>query len=248
MITIAKTKQGIYVDADKKYDAGVWSETRRSYGWMDAASDDTVMDLGGNIGTAAKLFSERGCRVVSYEPHPDSCRLFRMNAPAAELHEAAVVHDHQKSCMLYLGKMSQVHTIVKRNSKKDSIEVPCIRFGDEIERVKPTHLKIDIEGAEYELLESVIVPDTVRQMCIEFHFTPSKINTRERMLRDIRQLIAQGFALELSYILADRKLLDHKRWTTVVKFARNPAGLDGRWIDTLAAFDEYVTRIDGLVL
>lgn len=133
----------------------------------------TVVDLGGNIGTFAmeihRMFPS--ARIISYEPHPENCYMFRINAPFATLIQKAVSAEtgtvHLEDTSNYVGL---------RLTEKGGIEVEAQNLNDilnDIERVDL--LKIDIEGSEYAALDAT-TPATfkkVRTVLMEVHdFTP----------------------------------------------------------------------------
>jgi FkbM family methyltransferase len=136
------------------------------------------VDLGANIGTFTCLASSKGCRVIAFEPEPDNFRLLGENVRTnscsqATLFQEGVVAGPDGSVDLYLckGEYNKYrHTIFKRRGRH-SISIKTRNFQKVLEEYKPNGVKIDIEGAEIELLESTLVwPDHVTHIVFEYSF------------------------------------------------------------------------------
>lgn len=141
-------------------------------------------DLGGNIGTFALLALSKGCSVIIYEPEPENLSILEKNlrvngfpecktAPSINFSPRAskiskwadcwkivpaaiTVETRTKTANLYLskGQNKYRHTLYHKRGR-DSIEVPLVSFKNEMAKYKPDGVKIDIEGAEIDILESV---------------------------------------------------------------------------------------------
>jgi hypothetical protein len=101
---------------------------------------------------------------------------------------------------LNLAAFSGANTIVAGKSKK-SLNVPAVNFRRELLEFKPTVLKLDVEGAEYDLLDGLKPGDlaSVRSIFIEFH----PIDKRAERIRTIQRFIEdEGFVLESSKLRA----------------------------------------------
>ena len=136
------------------------------------------LDLGANIGTFTCLASSKGCRVVAFEPEPDNFRLLTENVRLnsclqATLFQEGVVAGPDGTLDLYLCKGDSNkyrHTIFKRRGRQ-SISITTRNFQKVLDEYKPNGVKIDIEGAEIELLESVVTwPDHVTHIVFEYSF------------------------------------------------------------------------------
>jgi hypothetical protein len=57
---------------------------------------------------------------------------------------------------------------IKSHAKAKAIEVPVKRFNDELERLQPSFLIIDIEGGEQDFIRYARL-DGVNKVCIELH-------------------------------------------------------------------------------
>ena len=68
--------------------------------------------------------------------------------------------------------------------------MPVKPFNDEIARIRPSFLIVDIEGGEYELFDYARL-DTVRTIVIEMHPSVGGLRRSLALRRNLRQL---GFA------------------------------------------------------
>lgn len=129
-----------------------------------------VMDVGANIGSfAVKALKAEAKWVYCYEPFPETFDVLRRNRKESmSLFNAALVGDDRKTVDLYLSKrFPAAHSTVPRRGR-EKITVPAINFRAELDTIKPTALKIDCEGTEYEFgLENL--PDYVEEVGMELH-------------------------------------------------------------------------------
>jgi FkbM family methyltransferase len=138
----------------------------------------TWLDLGANIGTFTCLASSKGCRVVAFEPEPDNFRILNENiklnnSQNVVVHQKGVVAGPDGTLDLYLCKgdyNKYRHTIFKKRGRQ-SIPIQVSNFKKVLEEYKPNGIKIDIEGAEIELLESIKdYPSHVTHIVFEYSF------------------------------------------------------------------------------
>ena len=144
-------------------------------------ANDTVMELGGGIGMVAITCAKKigSDKVFSYEANPRLESLIRDNYGLNN------VNPTLKMCILGERAGTQTFYLAARfsrsstyNSEADSerIEVPVEPFNDEIRRIRPTVLVVDIQGGEAELfgyadLQSVkkllfeVHPDIIGTLC-----------------------------------------------------------------------------------
>jgi len=135
---------------------------------------ETIMDIGANVGHVSRWLIDNGAkRVVSYEPHPLAFKQLQKRCKDGELVNAAL--------------LTKKGTIQISTSQKDNdagyycnssimacalpvhFDVDVIPFVSELKRVKPTALKIDVEGSEYDLLLSNDIPRSVKWISMEVH-------------------------------------------------------------------------------
>lgn len=135
---------------------------------------DVVFDLGGNIGCFSCEVFDRVKKVVTFEPEDVNFKfltnnLKRNKADNVEPHQAAVVGNSDEVRKLYLGKVPYYYSFLVTNNRKP-VEVQCININDLIQAYNPTKMKIDIEGAELEVMLGVTDFKNVNQIIFEYNF------------------------------------------------------------------------------
>lgn len=143
--------------------------------------NDRWLDLGGNIGTFALLALNHGATVVSCEPEPDNLRLLeknlRHNFPDDkrwQIIPAAVTPRTENTIDLYLCKgdyNKYRHTIYHKRGRS-SIKVPNIHIRELLQKESFNAIKMDIEGAEIDILETLQPEDYkgIEKMVFEYSF------------------------------------------------------------------------------
>lgn len=135
---------------------------------------------------------------VTFEPSPDLWRYYD-DLPTTLVRKAAYVRDGYVSfridpvdgdgSTLVEGKKVDFHEEIK-NEDCPVIDVPCIDLSAYIARMAQSYdrivLKLDVEGAEYEILEKMLADHTladVDQLFCEFHY--DKIGMSLERHRDV---------------------------------------------------------------
>lgn len=126
---------------------GTYDHAVQEIEWMKSAvgPDDIVFDIGANIGFTALIFARTGARVLAFEPSPRAFRLLEKTArDKVELHNVALsVHE---GTLLFAE-----HDRLDRSAVAESgFEVRATTL-DSLD-VRPTFIKIDVEGHEAEVL------------------------------------------------------------------------------------------------
>lgn len=138
-----------------------------------------VMDIGANIGSFARKAINAGAkRVICYEPFPETYELLTRNVTGSMLcYKDAIVGDGRKTVDLYLSKrFPAAHSTVPRRGR-EKFEVTARNFWTELNEYKPSALKIDCEGTEYEFgLEKL--PDYVEEVGMELHMMTDELRNQ----------------------------------------------------------------------
>ena len=158
-------------------------------------SDRLIIDAGANIGafTLYALQTAPQARVVAVEPAPDSCERIRSMLrehhleDRCRLHEAALgASSGETSIQLNVGSQF-------RKTGVSGSPVPGIALDSVVPRGASVDLlKMDIEGAEYDVLTAVS-PETlsrIRRVVLEFH-------PDAPYQQAVAPLIASGFRMAL---------------------------------------------------
>jgi FkbM family methyltransferase len=139
--------------------------------FMNLNAGSICVDLGANIGEVTNILSKSGAEVHAFEPNPDAFKKlqerFRDNSKIHIYNKGAL--DKNTTMKLYMSplscynkeyysQMSSVYSSKINIDKNNFVEVDIIDFSDFLEKLNGNVdiLKIDIEGAEYCILEKII--------------------------------------------------------------------------------------------
>lgn len=175
------------------------TEGGNPYKLVNIHGGDKVMDCGAYIGTFTVAALEQCAgSAVCYEAAPKNAAMLRAGlaryGTRVRIVEAALTASEDATAKLSLSGFSGANSILPSPNRPKSIQVAAINFRDELLQLRPHVVKIDIEGAEYDLLDSLVAGDLydVRTIFVEFH----PIEQRdERIRRIVRFLTAEGFII-----------------------------------------------------
>ena len=148
-----------------------------AYRKLNIKPDDVIFDIGLNIGMFTILALKKGVKsIYSYEPEVDNFNLAESNIALNhnknnyKLFKKAVIgnDDLKRNFSINVKKNKGAHSLVEKKGR-DSVEVGCINFNKIIEKHKPTVIKMDIEGGEYEIIKNANHFKGVREFILEFH-------------------------------------------------------------------------------
>lgn len=143
-------------------------------------SDSTVVDvgLGEDISFSESLIARYGCGVHGFDPTPKSIDYVQNRNPANfHLHPMGVAGSSRTATFFLPNNPSHVSGSITKSDHvgADRIEVQLIDLDEVlgiIGKERIDLLKIDIEGAEYELLSSDSFKNSaakIHVICVEFH-------------------------------------------------------------------------------
>lgn len=180
---------------------------------------DIAIDCGANLGLITEILARGGAEVHAFEPNPDAFRVLtdRTRAlPNVHRHQQAVL-DHDDTMTLYLHvnyalnpeRFSSRSSLIaeKRNvDDRAGVTVQVIDLVAFIEELgRPVKLlKVDIEGAEYALLNGLIdrgMIDRIEKVFVETH--AHSIPSLQPVDKALRQRIAElglGGKIDLNWI------------------------------------------------
>jgi FkbM family methyltransferase len=158
---------------------------------------DRVMELGTGLGLLASYCARQlgSDNVFTYEANPALESFIRQTFAVNH------VNPNLNICLLgetpgeqtfYVGKSFWSSSTIHRRPDDQAIQVSVVPFNQEIQRIDPTFLILDIEGGEYELLQYANLHN-VQKICLELH---SNILGSEKTEFVKQQLAAQGFQLD----------------------------------------------------
>lgn len=147
-----------------------------------------VMDVGANAGIYSAYCAVKGAQVRAYEPHPEIFEKFCGMITETKLYERIVPVRAAvwkfTGVLSYLGHktINEDVTCFNGGVQSDGVNwtsadaaradtVPCVSFDDAIGKIKWDMVKMDIEGAECEVLRyaSIEALRRIKFMFVEFH-------------------------------------------------------------------------------
>ena len=115
-----------------------------------------------------------------------------------EFVQEAIVPNADKSIDFFISSDSGKHSIIPVKGR-DIISVPAVNINDAFAKVKPTAIKMDVEGAEYSLIKAVEDWSNIRVCIIEWHFNAMRplkkddSNARVNMFHEIMEIMEKNF-------------------------------------------------------
>lgn len=159
--------------------------------------EDVVMELGTGLGflssyCAKKIGSER---VFTYEANPTLESYIRqtyyLNNIAPNL-EFCLLGNQKGEQKFYINKEFYASSTIQQSDEDTIIDVHLKDFNQEIERINPSFLIVDIEGGEYELLKEAKFYG-IKKILIELHQNVLDSNQIELIMSNF---IGSGFHLK----------------------------------------------------
>ncbi|MDB5109852.1 MAG: methyltransferase FkbM family [Mucilaginibacter sp.] len=184
-----------YVDANTCYYGYLEIFEKQPYKFIADNNNPYIIDCGANIGLSILYFKSIYPRatIIAFEPDPDIYKVLQTNIESFKLTNITI---HQAAVWTYNGSLDfQIEggmsgRIPKITDKTNIRKVDAIRLKDLL--VQPIDfLKIDIEGAEYEVIKDCAgLLYLVKHLFIEYH---SHITETQKLDELLNILTAQGF-------------------------------------------------------
>lgn len=133
------------------------------------------LDLGANIGTFSCLLCSMGASVTAFEPEPENYEILRRNLKTngfiAKVKQSAVIFGEDKELDFFVckGEYNKYRHTLRPVRGREHIKVACERFDDILDE-KVDGIKLDIEGAELDILNCGRNWLNVRKIVMEYHF------------------------------------------------------------------------------
>jgi FkbM family methyltransferase len=161
--------------------------------------DDVVYDLGANVGVFT-MWSLRAKQIYSFEPTnyliPHLYETFHTYHPRVIIYDKAITGRHEIK-QFNMGKHSVANSLYTDLGNPNAVDVQCInieQFINENGLQQPTLMKVDIEGSEYEMFDSITDEfiKSVNTWIVEFHY-----NYEDKAEQIIHRLLNLGFNVEM---------------------------------------------------
>lgn len=203
---------------ENSFDSWIVNESR-SYFPAGILSSDVVLDIGAHIGcfSARARMEAPTCQILAVEPEQTNFEVLQENAAKFSIDSirAAVVGTvttPKISLFVNQKKNNALHSTVPVRGRPTQ-EVDTQSFSVLLEKIEPTVVKIDIEGAEYDFNYSLLSSTKVRLVIMELHLTKKGFPEKAREV--VAQLSASGFTA------VKVPSFEGKRWTTIGTWIRN---------------------------
>lgn len=177
------------------------------------SSEDVVLDLGANIGDFSILAARKVKKVVAYDADESLVEWDSKNQTAPNLSYvwSAIVGTNDEEVEFNLSQWTSSNTMMHNFKTFKTVKVPAVNFTDLINEIKPTALKVDIEGVEWGFDWNL--PDTINLLAIEIHYNDDT-NTRDNdkltpiLIKQFPQvLLDRDFIRDASKAAGDTKVV-----------------------------------------
>ena len=192
------------------------------YRKLQLKNNDIVLDVGMNIGAfSIKALSKGVKKVIGFEPDETNYDLAVHNIALNNLSgkhlavKAAVISNDDSSRTFYLNnkKNKGAHSLVSKRGR-EAVTVDAININHLIAEYKPTVLKMDTEGGEYEIITGIQNWGSLKQVIMEFHHAHLNDTKTRSKYNEILGIL-------------------RKEFSTVD--ARNPEDIGGAWTGIIYA-------------
>lgn len=190
---------------------------KKIYEFKTDRKDPLIIDCGANIGLSAIYFKKLypAARIIAFEPDETIFRLLKKNVLSQNMIDIEL---HQKAVWILNGDLTffsqgglSGHIVGEQGG--NTIQVPCIRLRDYLNQ-PIDFLKIDIEGAEYEVLKDVKdLLIHVKYLFVEYHSDRSSEQCLDEILKILKESgfryhIQEAFSSEQPF-MGVRVMLDN---------------------------------------
>ena len=180
---------------------------------------DVWLDAGGNIGAFAVKYASKVDRIISFEPDEQNYRLLRKNLKKngienVKTSQKCLVGNQDETRKFYLNKKTNkgTHSLLVKGGRKEII-VPCVNINRAWLKHGFNKMKVDVEGAELELLMAFKYYESIDEIIFEYHFNYLKDHPEHNKFKELTEhLRSKGFKLEHKE--------PKKHWTMIVRATR----------------------------
>lgn len=139
------------------FDKGLWEPAGLTCMRLWAGPEERLLDIGAWIGPYSTLAAECGAVVHAYEPDPVAAAELRRNCASYDqitIHEVAILRRPGRAWLSPTGNLGNSMTRIVQGLTS-FWEVPTLSLRKAIEDFRPTIIKMDVEGGEFELVQDL---------------------------------------------------------------------------------------------
>ena len=219
---IFKTKDNLQIkirvkSTDLMALVNVWIKNEYEIDELSINDNHSIIDIGGHIGLFSLLVSQKSryANIYSFEPIKNNFDLLKTNLELNSIENVCAfnlaVSKNSDEIDLFLSKDESAHSIISKES--ESVKVKSISLQDIFDNNKISTcklLKLDCEGAEYEIIESLPSKylDKIQNIAIEYHLADTRPDLVKKLIEKIKK---SGFNIKTREHFNDMGFLIAKR-------------------------------------
>jgi len=180
----------------------VWIKNEYEIDDFSISDNDSIIDIGGHIGLFSLLVSQKSkcTNIYSFEPIKDNFDMLKTNLELNNIKNVfpfnLAVSKNSDRVNLFLSDDESAHSIISKESESITVKsISLQKIFDENKIDTCKLLKLDCEGAEYEIIESLPSEylDKIQNMAIEYHLADSRPDLVKNLISKIKQ---SGFKIK----------------------------------------------------
>ena len=173
----------------------VWMINEYSIEDFEINVNDTVVDIGAHIGLFSLLVSQlcKTGKILSFEPVRENFNLLVSNLKLNHIENVLpfnmAVSKNSGKLNLFLNDDQSAHSIFSKSSESISVESTSLQKIFEENKIYSCKLlKLDCEGAEYEIIDSLPSEylDKIQNIVIEYHSADTKPELVKNLIQKIK--------------------------------------------------------------
>lgn len=186
----------------------IWLDEFYAPKGYEIATNETVIDIGANIGVFALWAATRAknVRVKSYEPFPKNADFFVSNVASSKLtnieFKATAVAGDAGSRTLRVDESWILHSLTEKESGEQGVEVDCVSLDMVFADIEKCDLlKLDCEGGEYEIFYAASLESLkkIGRIVCEFNVLDMETRNGDALSK---------FLLNNGFVVEEMKMLD----------------------------------------
>ena len=206
--SILKTRNGLKIklrnnSTDIQAFANVWLLEEYKKEKFLSKENDTVIDIGAHIGLYAMYISQtnKNVKIFSYEPVDENYNLLKENIEINSLDNVKIfnfaVGKTIGKTKIFLKNDQSAHNIYEKSEKYEIVNMTTLnKIIEENNFKKISILKLDCEGAEYDIFDNLSDEnfEIIEKICFEYHILN---NNYEKLDILKKKLSNKNFRLEI---------------------------------------------------